>query len=292
MKITIKGPHGVSDVLLPPGYSLGQLKALIAQSMPHYQYGTFKLLYDGQDMNDDTIIIDWLDQQSVDLVSLNGNNTGYGGFVNNTIGSFVNNTMQRPANNAPVRMLVKKMPDDNSCLFHAIKQSIGLDLSVTNLRRIIYNTILGNPIQYTEALLGRPRKEYAVSMLEEAWGGGIELAILAKYFSHEIAVVDIQSGHVSVFAEGCGYPWRVYLLYSGIHYDCLELSNGTTKFAPDDRSALQCAQQIAADLRSQRQYTNVAEATLECEMCGVQFKGAKEAEHHAEMFGHLEFKEL
>lgn len=278
MKIIVKGPYGQSDIILPPGYSLWQLKAAIQQSMP--QYGQFKLVYEGQDMNDDSLVLDWLDGQTINLVSVNPKPTQYP------------NIFQSQPQQPSIHMLVNKMPNDNSCLFHAIKRTIGVDLPIPSMRRIIYNTIMGNPIQYTEAVLGKPRQEYAKSMLESAWGGGIELSILTKYFQHEIAVVDIKSGHVDVFAENCGYPWRAFLLYSGIHYDSLELSDGTTKFRPDDQVALNCAKQIARDLQTQRQYTNVQQFSLECESCGVQLKGAKEAERHAELFGHAEFKEI
>jgi ubiquitin thioesterase OTU1 len=171
------------------------------------------------------------------------------------------------------------MPDDNSCLFHALKHTMKIDLSISSLRRIIYNTITGNPIQYTDAVLGKSRREYAVSMLESGWGGGIEIAILSKYFGHEVAVVDV-------------HEKRVYVLYTGIHYDALQLDDGTTKFSAGDVVAERCVKEIASNLRANRQYTNTSTATLVCEKCGNRFRGSSEAQHHAEMFGHTEFKEV
>jgi len=45
------------------------------------------------------------------------------------------------------------------------------------------------------------------------------MMILSEYFKSEIAAVDIINVRFDVFGQGKGYSQRVYLIYSGIHYD-------------------------------------------------------------------------
>ena len=49
--------------------------------------------------------------------------------------------------------------------------------------------------KYSEAYLGRENHKYCTWILsKDAWGGAIEVQILAEYFQVEIAVVDTKSG--------------------------------------------------------------------------------------------------
>ncbi len=46
---------------------------------------------------------------------------------------------------------------------------------------MVASAILSNPIQYNEAILGRPIDEYIEWILKpNSWGGAIELAILSE----------------------------------------------------------------------------------------------------------------
>jgi ubiquitin thioesterase OTU1 len=46
---------------------------------------------------------------------------------------------------------------------------------------VVASAILSNPIQYNEAILGRPIDEYIEWILKpNSWGGAIELAILSE----------------------------------------------------------------------------------------------------------------
>jgi ubiquitin thioesterase OTU1 len=56
-------------------------------------------------------------------------------------------------------------------------------------------------------------------MESTSWGGSIELLVLSKHFKCEIVAVDIQNERYDIFGESQGYKQRIYVLYSGIHYD-------------------------------------------------------------------------
>lgn len=78
-------------------------------------------------------------------------------------------------------------------------------------------------------------------MHPQAWGGAIELSIFANHFQSEIVSIDVETIKPYVFGEGQGYTKRVFVLYSGIHYDALArspysdapLSQDVTVFQPD-----------------------------------------------------------
>ena len=45
------------------------------------------------------------------------------------------------------------------------------------------------------------------------------MIILSDHLKTELVAVDIMNGRFDVFGEGKGFNQRVYLIYSGIHYD-------------------------------------------------------------------------
>lgn len=49
----------------------------------------------------------------------------------------------------------------------------------------------------------------------------MELCILAECYQAEVAVSDVQTGRIDVYGQGCGYAQRVYLLFTGIHFDAV-----------------------------------------------------------------------
>jgi hypothetical protein len=78
-----------------------------------------------------------------------------------------------------------------------------------------------NPTQWTAAILGQPPTAYSAWILDpKHWGGAIELAILSQYYAVEIAALQIETTKLYVYSEG-QYKQRVYLVYTGIHYDVL-----------------------------------------------------------------------
>ncbi|PJF17510.1 Zinc finger, C2H2 domain-containing protein [Paramicrosporidium saccamoebae] len=172
--------------------------------------------------------------------------------------------------NAAPTMLLREMPDDNSCLFN----TIGYVLcscsrsSAKELRELAAALVLSSP-NYTEAVLGMPPERYAEWIRGDThWGGGIELAVFAGHFETEIASIDVGSGRVDIFGEGNGYAQRVYVLYSGIHYDALAMgvphkeSEDCTVFAPTEDNALVQAMQVAETARLEHRYTDLAKFTL------------------------------
>jgi hypothetical protein len=49
----------------------------------------------------------------------------------------------------------------------------------------------------------------------------VELCILAERYQAEVAVADVQTGRIDVYGQGCGYAHRVYLIFTGIHFDAV-----------------------------------------------------------------------
>lgn len=94
------------------------------------------------------------------------------------------------------------------------------------MREIIANAVKDDPSEFSEAVLGKPNKDYCEWIRNpNSWGGAIEVSILSNFYGVEIAVIDTQSGSISKFGEDKCYPHRVFLIYDGIHYDPLYLES-------------------------------------------------------------------
>ena len=199
----------------------------------------------------------------------------------------------------PLRIIRRVINADNSCLFNALGYVMHRDkTNPARLRRLIADTVRHDPDQYNEAFLGKPPTEYAAWIQNDAkWGGEIELSILSKHFGVEIAAVDIETTNVYIYGQEHGSAQRVYVLYDGIHYDALARNRGDgapeasdqTAFPPDDGEALEQAKQLAGELKSRKQYVNLAGCDLQCLVCGVGLNGQKAALQHAEATGHQNF---
>lgn len=95
------------------------------------------------------------------------------------------------------------------------------------------------PDLYTEAVLGKPPKEYSAWILDPTqWGGEIELFILSQYYGAEIVAIEIKSQHSYVYGEGKSYTRRIYVLYDGVHYDAIAGAAGTAS-APESMDVRQ-----------------------------------------------------
>jgi ubiquitin thioesterase OTU1 len=88
------------------------------------------------------------------------------------------------------------MPDDNSCLFRAFSTAVlptGDDLGMPELRALIASHIQQDPETYTKVVLEQPPDDYCRWIqTEDAWGGFIEMGILAKHFDVQICSIDVQ----------------------------------------------------------------------------------------------------
>lgn len=194
------------------------------------------------------------------------------------------------------------VPADNSCLFtsiHLVMNDGDLNPTVAqNLRDIIANIVSSDTTLYSEAMLGKPNKEYCKWIRNKnSWGGGIELSILCQYYNTQIAVVDTQSGRVDQFGEDRNYEYRVFLIYDGIHYDPLvyeavdQSGNVRTKFSIHNAIIMAQAVELASEAKSIRQFTDVEGFSLRCMNCDQPLRGQREATEHARATGHVNFGE-
>lgn len=206
-------------------------------------------------------------------------------------------TVKTPGDKELLRQVV---PADNSCLFTSINFCMSGELVSSEhssfMREIIAATVASDTDKYSEAILGRSNASYCEWILsKDAWGGAIEVQILAEYFQIEMVVVDIKSGSMTRFGECCGFPQRMVLLYDGIHYDPLYLPaqpEHRTLFPVDDLSILERARVVADVARAAHQHTDTANFTLRCLVCGHRMTGQTEAQAHAKQTGHINFSEI
>lgn len=202
-------------------------------------------------------------------------------------------------------LLLRIMPDDNSCLFRAFGGAFfGLMDNMTELRSIIAQNIQANPEKYPTVVLERSPDNYCRWIqTEDAWGGAIELDILSRHFDIEICSIDVQTLRVDRFNEG--RPTRCILVYSGIHYDTIALSPAdppydhayappdfdTKVFDAADEVVLHKAVELCKILQSQHYFTDTSKFSIRCNVCKHSFTGEKGATEHAKETGHYDFGE-
>ncbi|XP_069101319.1 ubiquitin thioesterase OTU1-like [Argopecten irradians] len=215
----------------------------------------------------------------------------------------IDNVLQTQSLQRQGMLMRKVVPANNSCLFTSIYSLMNdgeLDLSCSPMmRELIAGVVLSDPQTFNEAFLGRTNSNYCKWIMnKESWGGGIEIAILSKYYGVEIDVVDTQSCRIDRFGEDQNYPERILVIYDGIHYDPLVLEPlvpgeaVTTIFSTRDASILAQAMEIAEEAKASRQFTDVATFTLKCLICQKQLTGQSDAQLHAKTTGHINFGEV
>lgn len=102
-------------------------------------------------------------------------------------------------------LVLRIMPDDNSCLFRAFNTAFfGAMDNMTELRSIIAQNIQANPDVYSAVVLDQRPDDYCRWIQsEDSWGGAIELDILSKHFDVEISsIVRHFSGLSFLFETG------------------------------------------------------------------------------------------
>ena len=202
-------------------------------------------------------------------------------------------------------LVLRIMPDDNSCLFRAFNTAFfGAMDNMTELRSIIAQNIQANKDTYSAAVLDQQPDDYCRWIqTEDAWGGAIELDILSKHFNVEISSIDVQTLRTDRFNEGM--PERCILVYSGIHYDAIALSPSdaphATAYAPpefdtkifdvQDVVVLEAAVELCRVLQGRHYYTDTAAFSVRCNVCGKMNVGEKGAAEHAASTGHYDFGE-
>lgn len=199
-------------------------------------------------------------------------------------------------------IVLRVMPDDNSCMFRALGSAVLTDSldSMTELRSLVAQAIQRDPEQYNEAILQRSPDEYCKWIsYSDSWGGGIELSILSQEFNIEIASVNVQDNRVDRFNEG--RPRRCILVYSGIHYDTIALvpygippqdpSQDIKLFDANDDVILEAARELCGQLQKQHYYTDTQKFDIKCNKCGWKGAGERGAIQHATETGHSDFGE-
>lgn len=198
----------------------------------------------------------------------------------------------------------RTVPADNSCLFTSVdfvlKNGKTIDLeSGKSLRLIIAQIVSSNPNLYNQGFLGKSNPEYCSWISDKkSWGGGIEISILADHFQIEIAVINAQSGRIDRFGEDKEFSRRVFLLYTGVHYDPIVLENfdGTsivqTKFDVKDEEFLIQALELGAEAKSSQQFTDIESGSMRCLVCSVFIRGELGLKQHLMETGHTNFSEV
>ncbi|KAL9092381.1 MAG: hypothetical protein Q9159_000889 [Coniocarpon cinnabarinum] len=203
-------------------------------------------------------------------------------------------------------LVLRVMPDDNSCLFRALSYlMLGPSIdSMHELRSLVASTIASNPDMYSDAILGKPQEQYCRWIQTDAsWGGYIELSILAKHFGTEVSSISVLDGRVDRFNEGA--ERRCILVYSGIHYDAVALSpndrlgfgrkaepeDDVKVFEGSDDIVLAAAMELCGKLREKHYYTDTSNFAIKCNICGWTGSGEKGATQHAVSTGHMDFGE-
>ncbi|GJJ69312.1 ubiquitin thioesterase OTU1 [Entomortierella parvispora] len=199
-------------------------------------------------------------------------------------------------------LVVREVEDDNSCLFNAVAYTLdpSMKSNIAALRHIIAKAIEANPDDYSDAVLGRPRKDYCDWIRREnSWGGAIELAIFSEHYNIEIDSIDVSTNRVDRFGEG-KFTQRALLMYSGIHYDAVALTPGLDIPEECDQTQFDIATseeiinagiQLSIKLKQAHKYTDVANFTLRCSVCQAGLKGEKDAQQHAQQTMHTSFEE-
>jgi ubiquitin thioesterase OTU1 len=196
-------------------------------------------------------------------------------------------------------LVLRIMPDDNSCLFRAITNATMPELDAMNeLRSVVAQTIQANPETYSKPVLDNKEPDEYCRWIqtEDAWGGQIELNILSNYFNVEICSIDVQRLRIDRYNEG--RPKRCIVVYSGIHYDTIALSpfdsppeSDQKMFDTTDDVVLASALELCQLLKDKGYYTDTAGFKIRCQQCGTVCVGEMGATEHASQTGHYNFGE-
>lgn len=189
---------------------------------------------------------------------------------------------------------VHEVPDDNSCLFHAISYSFYKELSISSqLRELVSEEVVADPVTYSDAVLDKPNREYASWILKkDSWGGGIEIAILSKKLEVAIYVLDMDAQQFDKFSED-QFDQFIVIMFNGVHYDSVELDDGKTVFDKRDlfytELILSGALQIAQQMKQTGHSFNTRKDVIVCNSCNSKLVGEREVARHAEATGHYDF---
>lgn len=202
----------------------------------------------------------------------------------------------------------RKIDADNSCLFNAVGYVMHKSKTrAPYLRQSVAREVSSDPQTFNNVFLGMANPMYCDWILNPMnWGGGIELSILSKHYNREIAAWNIESRKCHVFGEDSGYRKQAMVIYNGVHYDALAVSNGPradpvqdiTEFNPRTKRGkmILAAAQTLVDLNHRSShFVSPQKATvqrLKCQDCGVVLGGQQEVTAHAVATGHINFEQV
>jgi ubiquitin thioesterase OTU1 len=320
MRLRIRGPDGQSTVNLADDASVGELRKLITETTSITDFDV-KFGYPPEplaiaDFDADSKLSDWgINLKGEQLLISDKAPPPPASSGASKAAPLSLTRKPPPPGDAPeiampsraATMVLRIMPDDNSCLFRAFNSAyFGAMDNMHELRSVVAQTIQAQPEKYSAAVLDRPRDDYCRWIQStDAWGGAIELDILSRHFDVEICSIDVQSLRIDRFHEGAAK--RCVLVYSGIHYDVIALSpaelqlEGAGAQAPPefdekvfdaaDGEVLEVATELCRVLQGQHYFTDTAGFALKCNTCGGLFTGEKGATEHAAETGHYDFGE-
>lgn len=214
-------------------------------------------------------------------------------------------TPEIPLPSESATLVLRVMPDDNSCLFRAISTAVSGDQDidhVTKLRFHCADYISSNPDIYSKAILGKEPAQYCAWIQQESsWGGDIELDILSRVLGVEIDACIVDPFQMQKYNEGA--PERVVLIYSGIHYDTVAVSPDPDgdiggefdmrRFPVEDSQyVIDAAKKLCEKLKGQGYMTNTSKFSIKCNKCGWKGKGERDASKHAMETGHMDMEEF
>ncbi|KAI1501540.1 hypothetical protein F5X99DRAFT_382248 [Biscogniauxia marginata] len=220
-----------------------------------------------------------------------------------------NISVPMPENNSS--LVLRVMPDDNSCLFTAVGGALrGLEpypdgYTPETLRRMVVDHIRANPGKFNAVVLEMSPSEYCARMLRpDVWGGAIELGIISEIFRLEICAVDVKTGSVIRYGEG-QHDMRCILVYSNIHYDRIAeifvegqevMEFDVTRWPAGDGESdhvLARAQELCRKLKDEHHYyTDTSDFVVMCNQCGWIGQGQKALAKHSLETGHSEISEI
>lgn len=174
----------------------------------------------------------------------------------------------------------KPVPKDNNCLFRAMAYLAedGNDCSdavAARLREVCaINALADDDPTMRALLLGFDTVEEYASWIrnDTHWGGENEVLVLAKHYNLEVSIVCCRSLQVMCYGadeQACKKKGRVYLLYTGEHYDPLVASSASFQkevecFPPGDTFFEAAALEFAKSYLSDKEW----QATR-CPRCGM-----------------------
>mmetsp|Transcript_18251 Transcript_18251/g.34139 ORF Transcript_18251/g.34139 Transcript_18251/m.34139 type:complete len:217 (+) Transcript_18251:70-720(+) len=190
----------------------------------------------------------------------------------------------------------QRIPNDNSCLFTGIGFCLNGEFvgnESVKQRKLCVDTIKSDPDKFSELYLGKDVDEYcAWLMIDTSWGGEIEILILAEIWSIQVSVVQIETLTILTYSPPEHIPsrGRIYLLYTGQHYDVLIDADSVRSnylFPTDDSydsAALECAgvhkQEWEDALRTRKR------KRIKCVGCGVVVVDTDAFQRHCEEVDH------